>query len=78
MIAGTRSALECGSLLPLLRLELARGGAGSKLPATESGSKLPHSNAHPCDTADFGRLAQFCLQTFPERVNRNSIKWKCA
>ncbi len=29
--------------LPLLRLELARGAAGSKLPAKESGSKLPHS-----------------------------------
>ena len=40
-----RSALECGSLLPLLRLELARGAAGSKLPAKESGSKLPHSKA---------------------------------
>src|SRR5271157_187415 len=29
--------------LPLLRLELARGAAGSKPPAKESGSKLPHS-----------------------------------
>ncbi len=43
-----RFGLECGSLLPLLRLELARGAAGSKLPAKESGSKesgskLPHS-----------------------------------
>jgi hypothetical protein len=38
-----RSALECGSLLPLLRLEPARAAAGSKLPAKESGSKLPHS-----------------------------------
>jgi hypothetical protein len=28
---------------PLLRLELARAAAGSKLPANESGSKLPHS-----------------------------------
>jgi hypothetical protein len=37
------SFLECGSLLVLLRLELARGAAGSKLPAKESGSKLPHS-----------------------------------
>jgi hypothetical protein len=41
-----RSALECGSLPPLLRLELARGAAGSKLPARESGSKLPHSKAN--------------------------------
>jgi hypothetical protein len=30
-------------MLPLLRLELARDAAGSKLPAKESGSKLPHS-----------------------------------
>jgi hypothetical protein len=30
-------------LLPLLHLELARDAAGSKLPAKESGSKLPHS-----------------------------------
>jgi len=40
-----RSALECGSLLPRLPLELARGVAGSKLPPEESGSKLPHSKA---------------------------------
>jgi hypothetical protein len=39
--------LECGSLLPLLRLELARDAAGSKLPAKESGSKLPHSKTSP-------------------------------
>ena len=30
---------------PLFRLELARGAAASKLPAKESGSKLPHSKA---------------------------------
>jgi hypothetical protein len=35
--------LECGSLRPLLRVELAREAAGSKLLAQESGSKLPHS-----------------------------------
>jgi hypothetical protein len=38
--------LECGSLVRLLRLELARGAAGSKPPAKESGSKLPHSKGH--------------------------------
>ena len=38
-----RFGLECSSLLLLLRLDLARGAAGSKLPAKESGSKLPHS-----------------------------------
>jgi hypothetical protein len=37
--------LECDSLLPLLRLELARNADGSKLPTKESGSKLPHSKA---------------------------------
>ena len=36
-------SLECGSLLPLLGLELGRDGAGSKLPTEESGSKLPES-----------------------------------
>jgi hypothetical protein len=35
--------LECGSLLPLLRLELARDAVGSKLPTKENGSKLTHS-----------------------------------
>jgi hypothetical protein len=45
--------LECGSLLPLFRAEACFGGAGlaprpihrigSKLAATQSGSKLPHS-----------------------------------
>jgi len=33
----TRVILECGSLLPLLHLELARDAAGSKLPTKESG-----------------------------------------
>jgi len=37
--------LECGSLLPLLGLELARDAAGSKLPTKESGGKLPRSKA---------------------------------
>jgi hypothetical protein len=38
--------LECGRStdgLPLLRIELARGAAGSKLPPKQSGSKLGHS-----------------------------------
>jgi hypothetical protein len=44
-------ALECGSLLPLFRRELARGGldmrrhSGQQAGLTESGSKLPHSKA---------------------------------
>ena len=33
--------LECGSLLPLLRLELARGVAGGKLATRRRGGKLP-------------------------------------
>jgi hypothetical protein len=38
-----RSALQGGSKLPLLYLELARGAGRSRLPVKESGSKLPHS-----------------------------------
>jgi hypothetical protein len=55
--------LECGSLLPLLRLELARDAAGSKLPTKESGSKLPHSKAIPRRRFDSTILPMTLLTT---------------
>jgi hypothetical protein len=42
------------NVVTLLRLELARSAAGSKLPAKQSGSKLPHSKACAADITKSG------------------------
>jgi len=66
------SFLESGSLLPLLRLELARGAAGSKLPAKESGSKLPHSKPHRASDI-FWLKSRKMSRTFAAAPRENSV-----
>ena len=66
------SFLECGSSLPHLRLELAPGAAGSKLPAKESGSKLPHSKPNRASHI-FWLKSRKMSRTFAAAPRENSV-----
>jgi hypothetical protein len=59
-------------LLPLLHLELAPGAAGTKLPAKESGSELPHSKPNRA-SGIFWLKSRKMSRTFAATLQENSV-----